>query len=48
MKAGETEEIEAIVKTINKHITNISLCYFGCGALWSMTLNGKKLIKQTH
>ena len=40
MKAGAAGGIEAVVKAINTHIKNPSVCQQGCSALWSMTLNG--------
>ena len=46
MKAGAAGGIEAVVKAINTNIDNAGVCEQGCGALWNMTLNGKKLIKQ--
>ena len=45
VKAGAAGGIEAVVKAINTHIDYAGVCQHGCGALWSMTLNGKKLIK---
>ena len=41
MKAGAAGGIEAVVKAINKHINNAGVCEQGCGALYSMTANGK-------
>ena len=47
MKAGAVGGIEAVVKAINTHINNVGVCEQGCGALWNMTVNGKKqMIKQ--
>ena len=39
MKAGAAGGIEAVVKAINAHIDNVSVCKQGCNALWSMTTN---------
>ena len=41
VKAGAAGGIEAVVKAINKHINNAGVCEQGCGALYSMTANGK-------
>ena len=42
MKAGAAGGIEAVVKTINRHINNVSVSYRGCSALCNMTAdNGK-------
>ena len=38
---GEAGGIETVVKAINTHIDNADVCEQGCGALWSMTINGK-------
>ena len=40
-KAGVAGGIEAVVKAINTHISNAGVCEKGCGALRSMTVNGK-------
>ena len=45
MKAGAAEGIETVVKAINTHINNVDVCKQGCGALWSMTINGKNTDK---
>ena len=42
MKAGAAGGVEAVVKVINTHINNAGVCENGCGALNSMTINGKK------
>ena len=42
MKAGAAGAIEAVVKVINTHINNASVCEWGCVALLCMTaFNGK-------
>ena len=46
VKAGAAGGIEAVVKVINTHINNANVCVNGCGVLWSITVNGKRLIKQ--
>ena len=48
MKAGTAGGIEAVVKAINTHINNAGVCYQGCGALWSMTVNNGKNNKATN
>ena len=50
MKAGTAGGIEAVVKAINTHINNAGVCYRGCGALNSMTVNCKNTttIKQNE
>ena len=45
MKAGAAGGIEAVVKAINTHIDNTNVCEQGCGALMSMTSNGKNTEK---
>ena len=42
MKAGIIGGIETIAKAINTHISNASVCYQGCGALWGTTINNCK------
>ena len=42
MKAVAAGGIKAVVKAINTHIDNANVCEWGCGALWSMTLNNGK------
>ena len=42
MKAGTAGGIEAVVKAINTHIDNASVCEQGCGALGNMINNSKK------
>ena len=37
IKAGAAGGIEAVVKAINTHISNASVCYQGCDALKNMT-----------
>ena len=41
VKAGAAGGIEVVVKAINTHINNAEVCNTGCGALRSMTENGK-------
>ena len=41
MKAGAAGGIEAVVKVINAHIYNASICEQGCRALANMIINGK-------
>ena len=41
IKAGEAGAIEAIVNAMNEHIKNGAVCENGCGALMSITINGK-------
>ena len=43
VKAGAAGGIDAAVKAINTHISNVDVCEQGCGALWNMTVNGKIL-----
>ena len=40
MKAITAGGIEAVVKVINTHISNVNVCENGCSALWNMTANG--------
>ena len=40
VKAGAVGGIEAVVKAINTHLGDSSVCEKGCGALWNMTANG--------
>ena len=43
--AGEAGGIETVVKAINIHINNTSVCKWGCCALKNMTANnGKTLV----
>ena len=45
VQAGAEGGIETVVKAINIHIKNPSVCKYGCGALWNMTCkNGKALV----
>ena len=37
MKAGAARGIEAVVKAINTHISNIGVCYAGCGIFCYLT-----------
>ena len=41
IKAREAGAIEAIVNAMNEHIKNGAVCENGCGALMSITINGK-------
>ena len=46
MKVGAAGGIEVVVKAISTHINNVDVCYAGCSALWSITINnGKKIDK---
>ena len=45
MKAGAAGGIEVVVKAINTHVDNTNVCEQGCGALMSMTNNGKNTEK---
>ena len=38
--------IEAITKVISIHVNNTDVCCAGCGALWSITVDGKSMNKQ--
>ena len=42
MKAGAAGAIEAVVKVINTHINNASVCEKGCDTLKSIATNGGK------
>lgn len=42
MKTGECGAIEIVLNAIKLHINNTNVCESGCGALWSITTNGKK------
>ena len=44
VKAGISGGIEAVVKAMNTHISNASVCKNGCSALWNMTSNSGKRI----
>ena len=44
MKAGTAGGVEAVVKAIDTHINNASVCKNGCGALWNMTTDSSKSI----
>ena len=39
-KAGEIGCLEAVVKAIDTHISNVVVCGQCCGALGNMSLNG--------
>ena len=41
-EAGRYGAIEAIVGAMNAHMKNADVCQAGCGALWSITVNGKQ------
>ena len=43
MRAVEVGGIEAVVKAINTHISNVCVCIAGCGTLVIMTVNGKNI-----
>ena len=46
MKGGDTGGVEAVVKAIRTHISNVGVCEQGCGTLNSITCNnGKRLTK---
>ena len=47
MKAGTAGGIEAVVKAIDTHIGNAGVCRTGCGALWNMTQNNRKMLNNT-
>ena len=42
MKAGTAGGIEIVVKAINAHIDNASVCENGCCTLWNVTFNNGK------
>ena len=42
VKAETAGGIDTVVKVINSHINNYIVCYAGCGALMSMTVNNSK------
>ena len=44
VKVGAEGGIETVVKVINAHINNASICYAGCGVLCEMITNGKNVI----
>ena len=42
VKAGAAGGIDVVVKAISTHINDADVCYAGCGALKSITLNNSK------
>ena len=42
VKAGECGAIEVILSAMKTHMNNADVCQAGCGALWSITVNGKQ------
>ena len=44
VKAGLAGGLEVVVKAINTHIDNDSICEFGCGALWNMINDNSKTV----
>ena len=42
IKAGAAGGVEAVVKAINTHISNVNVCENGCGVLWNITFNNSK------
>ena len=41
-KAGEAGAIDVILCAMKRHMDNINVCKFGCGALWNITENNGK------